>query len=88
MKIKNKKRTENAIHTATVASYNYDQDNKNWVRVDGGASRVIIFHNPQTQTYRVIGISAEKKVKKKEKKTFRKTKKNQSILSILLFSKD
>jgi len=46
---------ETAVHSTRAAVYNYDAGQ--WKSVDGGSSRVYIFHNPANNNYRVIGQS-------------------------------
>ena len=48
---------ETAVLSTRAAVYNYDRNQNTWASVDGGASRVFIFHDPAKNAYRVIGVS-------------------------------
>eukprot|EP01087_Luapelamoeba_hula_P017698 TRINITY_DN5603_c0_g1_i2.p1 TRINITY_DN5603_c0_g1~~TRINITY_DN5603_c0_g1_i2.p1 ORF type:complete len:245 (-),score=32.50 TRINITY_DN5603_c0_g1_i2:15-749(-) len=52
---------EKSILEVHVAVFNYDNNIKNWAAKDAGSSRVFIFHNPNNNTYRIIGQSTADK---------------------------
>lgn len=52
---------EQNVLATRAAVYNYDANNKSWTSVDGGESRVFVFHNPAKNAYRTVGMSVSTK---------------------------
>lgn len=50
---------EQAVYSNLAAVYNFSATTQTWESVDSGSSKIFVFHNPQINTYRVIGITAD-----------------------------